>query len=471
MASLEQLQYRHDKGENMNIQSETVRSFVLNSLENGDFTPGMRLPGSRKISEMLDISRPTVQNTLDTLVNEGILKSIQRSGLYVDQEWQSRRIRRSLHLFSMASHLPWLDFFAKEMHEKFPGLHITNKCREGAFEIVTTATAQAQQSEFVDLLPILNECYPDMEPFYTEQLKPFKRDGRLFALPFLFSPRIMACNLAMLKESGCEIPRPDWNSDDFTALISKLRLYYPADRIFPWSANYYIWMNFIVSSGGVLLDPSDKGDPVKFDSLEAVSGLRRYRDIRGGISSDIGPQLRKWSSCALSIIDRQLYCISSAGVSDDFVFLPIPGTAPEWTGRSIQATELFAVRRGSVDNGLCEQIISFLWSEKFQDKLASLKYGIPIRKSSAGKTFMAGSGVDAVFKQACAKLHNDYNLESRALFDLIAMGISKVISNTEDIDFQIAELASTARNYIKYTNEKEVEQQKKKSRILHKEKL
>lgn len=438
----------------MNSQSETIRSFVLNSLENGDFTSGMRLPGSRKISEMLGISRPTVQNTLDTLVNEGILKAAQRSGLYVDQEWQSRRIRWSLHLFAMPSHLPWLDCFKEEMHEKFPGLHITTKCSEGAFEIITTATAQAQQNEFVDLQPILNECYPNMEPFYAEQLKPFKRGGRLFALPFLFSPRIMACNRAMLAEAGCEIPRPDWNSDDFYELISKLRLRYPAERIFSWSADYYIWMNFIVSSGGVLFDPSDKSDPVKFDSPEVIRGLRRYRDLRGRIPSGKTPQIHKWSSCAFSIITRDLDCISSAGNNDDFVFLPIPGTSPEWTGCSIQATELFAMRRGSVDNGMCEQIIRFLWSEKFQDRLASLKYRIPMRKSSVEKTFTANSKGDAVFRQACAKLHNDYNLESRAIFELIAIGFSKILSNTGDLDSQIAELASTVRNYIKYTNQK-----------------
>ena len=65
----------------MNIQSETVRKYVLERLEDGSFSAGMRLPGSRKIAEELNISRPVVQNALDTLVSEGILKAAQRSGL------------------------------------------------------------------------------------------------------------------------------------------------------------------------------------------------------------------------------------------------------------------------------------------------------------------------------------------------------------------------------------------------------
>ena len=69
----------------MNIQSETVRRYVLEHLEDGRFSSGMRLPGFRKIADELNISRPVVQNALNTLVNEGVLRAVPRSGLYVDE--------------------------------------------------------------------------------------------------------------------------------------------------------------------------------------------------------------------------------------------------------------------------------------------------------------------------------------------------------------------------------------------------
>ena len=75
-----------------NIQSDAVRKYVLEHLENGSFFSGMRLPGFRRIADELNISGPIVQKSLDTLVNEGILRSEPRSGLYVEPEWQCRPI-------------------------------------------------------------------------------------------------------------------------------------------------------------------------------------------------------------------------------------------------------------------------------------------------------------------------------------------------------------------------------------------
>ena len=72
----------------MNIQSATVRKYVLEHLEDGSFSTGRRLPGFRKIADELKISCPVVQNALDKLVNEGILLAKPRSGLYVEPEWQ-----------------------------------------------------------------------------------------------------------------------------------------------------------------------------------------------------------------------------------------------------------------------------------------------------------------------------------------------------------------------------------------------
>ena len=65
----------------MNIQSETVRKYVLEHLEDGSFSPEKRLPGFRKIADELKISCPVVQNSLDKLVNEGNLLAKPRSGL------------------------------------------------------------------------------------------------------------------------------------------------------------------------------------------------------------------------------------------------------------------------------------------------------------------------------------------------------------------------------------------------------
>ena len=146
----------------MNILPETVRKYVLNCLEDGTFREGKRLPGSRKISEKLNISRPVVQTALNMLVNEGILKAAMRSGLYVEENWKYRRIQGSLHIYT-SKKLPWLPMFRSELNRELPQLHISTEFSECPFEIITTGSAQARHDEFIDLMPALKKCYPELD--------------------------------------------------------------------------------------------------------------------------------------------------------------------------------------------------------------------------------------------------------------------------------------------------------------------
>ena len=431
----------------MNILPETVRKYVLNCLEDGTFREGKRLPGSRKISEKLNISRPVVQTALNMLVNEGILKAAMRSGLYVEENWKYRRIQGSLRIYT-AKKLPWLPMFRSELNRELPQLHISTEFSECPFEIITTGSAQARHDEFIDLMPALKKCYPELDLFHTELLTPFIRDGRLTALPFLFSPRIIACSRRMLAEAGCPEPSPEWSLDDLMNLAARLGKHFLPEKIFDWGANMGFWMNFILACGGRLFDP-DAADPVKFDSPEARKGLKYFRSLRGARPKSGGGE----SLCALSVISRQFYALKLHKKQEkDFLFLPFPGDSPERSGSSIQATELFAIRRDGVDHGISEPIIRFLWSEKFQDNLAELRYGIPIRKSSAQKAFSAGNPADAVFERACSKICSNYQLYNSSLQTFITGGIGKILNGNGDIDRELSELAQAVRLYIKYTD-------------------
>lgn len=429
----------------MNIQSETVRKYVLDRLEDGSFTSGMRLPGSRKISGELNISRPVVQSSLDTLVNEGILKAAQRSGLYVEPEWQHRQIRSSLLVFKSEKPLPWLELFRSELGGRLPELHITTRFQRCPLEIITTAGAQSRHDEFIDLMPILRECYPDQTPFYAEQLQSFTWNGRLTALPFVFSPRLIACSRKMLREAGCAEPSPDWVISDLMDLIAGLRRKFAPERIFSSHTVRTFWLNFVLSCGSSLFDPEDRS-VVQFDSADALDGFRAARALCGpGGGREIPPQ-----ECAIMIIDRQTYRRIQDGMRDDWLFLPIPGNVPERTGISMQATELFAVRRGSLDQSLISPIIRFLWSEQFQDHLADLRYGIPIRKSSAEKSFASGGEPDALFQQYRCQIRSDYQLHDPDLTLLISNGINQILAGTGELEKEITDLAYVVRQYMKY---------------------
>ena len=150
------------------------------------------------------------------------------------------------------------------------------------------------------------------------------------------------------------------------------------------------------------------------------------------------------------IIDRQTYRRIRSGMKDEWMFLPIPGNVPERTGISMQATELFAVRRGSLDQSLISPIIRFLWSEQFQDHLADLRYGIPIRKSSAEKSFASGGEPDALFQRYRHQIRSDYQLHDPDLTALISNGVDQILAGAGELEKEIADLAYVVRQYKKY---------------------
>ena len=433
----------------MNIQSETVRRYVLEHLEDGSFSSGMRLPGFRKIADELNISRPVVQNALNTLVNEGVLRAVPRSGLYVDDDWQSRQVRGTLGIFASEATQPWL----KRVREELGGppfyLHISKRFYSNSpWTIITTTIAQAQQAEFVDLKPILKTVYPDLSPFSVELLRPFTRNGRLFALPFVYSPRLIACNRKMLHEAGCPDPSPDWMIGDLEKLIRKLRRHFPPERLFNQSISSSFWINFVLSCGGELFDSRDPGK-VAFDSPEALEGFRIAKLLHSGKTAlDTQPE-----DCALIIIDRQTARRLPGGMKGDWLFLPIPGNTPDRTGISMQATELFAVRHGWFDSNLVAPVIRYLWSKQFQDHLAELQYGIPIRKSSASRAFDDRSRHELMFRECCPKIRNDYQLHDPHLSQIVFNGIGGLLSRNGGLKAGIGELADFVRQYIKFTEE------------------
>ena len=130
----------------------------------------------------------------------------------------------------------------------------------------------------------------------------------------------------------------------------------------------------------------------------------------------------------------------------------MPGTRPEFSGRSIQATELLVMRKGSWDKEQCIPIIRYLLSSAFQDHLAEVDHGIPVRKSSMHKVFSDPDQAGMVFNQVREKLCNEYHLSSPDLFHLVSSGIASVLAGDKNIRNEICELADVVRKYLKYTS-------------------
>lgn len=62
---------------------EQLKDILLEKIKEGEYKEGDKLPSERELSEMYGISRVTVRQTLNELVNEGVLTKRQGKGSYV----------------------------------------------------------------------------------------------------------------------------------------------------------------------------------------------------------------------------------------------------------------------------------------------------------------------------------------------------------------------------------------------------
>lgn len=60
-----------------------LREIVRNKIEEGEYPPGSAIPSENDLAGTYGISRITVRNAVDALVNEGILRRVQGKGVFV----------------------------------------------------------------------------------------------------------------------------------------------------------------------------------------------------------------------------------------------------------------------------------------------------------------------------------------------------------------------------------------------------
>ncbi len=69
-----------------------LRELIRNKIKEGEYPPGTAIPSEKDLSKMYGLNRLSVRNAIQTLVKEGLLKSIQGKGVFVN----GPKIMRSL---------------------------------------------------------------------------------------------------------------------------------------------------------------------------------------------------------------------------------------------------------------------------------------------------------------------------------------------------------------------------------------
>ena len=437
----------------MESKVSQVLDHITKQLESGKLKSGDKLPGARDIARELKISFAKVQQSIELLVNEGILESIPRKGTFVQQKWHERILQCNMSLFAGPERLPWLPGFKDALANELPELRVSRAFPRSTFEVRTTWTVQSEHDSYMDLSEVLNECYPDKTEFFTHPFKTFRIGGKLCGIPIIFSPRVVFYNMDILKKANCKAPANNWTWNDLMSCIHRIKETLPDTNIINWNPGPHLFMNVIFRAGGALLS-SDRNAPVMIDHPRTKYGIKLFRELRDAIGFKIPEDYSRIreenfmnGKMAFMVSAREeLPLIEKAGLKNW-------GTAPlphieGGLDITAQATDLLCVRKSCTDMNAVTKLVKLMLSEEFQDYIAKLKYGIPIRKSSAMKSINIEDPRDFLFITEAPKITAEYNIDSPELAMMIKNGIGQILESDADIDASTGRLADAVRTFL-----------------------
>ena len=322
------------------------------------------------------------------------------------------------------------------------------------FEMRVTLDSQRHQDEYLDLSDVFSNEFPDSDIFFKEPFRPFRTaSGKLIGVPFIFSPRVIFYNPAILESANCPLPVSGWSWKDFMKSIKKLRKVLPPNRVFNWELAANMWMNFVFRAGGRLLAP-DEADPVWIDHPRTRCGLSHFAELKDALGVDESYVCGDYDSefalgnKAFMLAPRQIVPLMRAKAFDRLGVVPLP-LLENGIELNTQATDVICVRKGCQDKKLAGKLLRILLSEEMQDFVGMTGYGLPIRKSSAFKGINFSDSRDTIFLHEMPKMSAEYRLDSPELSNLVQEGINQIWLGNSTVEAATGELAQAVRTFLR----------------------
>ena len=456
----------------MPSKTAVVRNAILSQLEEGTLKGGAQLPGARDLAAQLQVSFLKTQQALETLVKDGILESHGRAGTFVQADWRKRVLHENVSVFNQRHRLPWIDGLYKILEQEMSDLRFTHTFDQSMIEIKTTQYVQTHYDDFLDVSELINDLFPDRSDFFEHAFCPFGVAGKQYGIPFIHSPRVMYYNAAVLREHNCPEPTATWTWSDFMNCIGVLQGKLPDTHIVNWVLRSYYWLNFIIRSGGHLMNVNnDSGvESVVLDSDNVLQGLSRFREL-GGLINNVDFNVDNYmesfiaGESAFLIAGRQQRNAFKQAGYDGWACVALPQMSSEVDCNS-QATDVICVRKSCTDLARVKTFFKVMLSSKVQDYIAAENYGIPIRKSSAFKSLDLSDSRDVVFLTELKKTVYEPLSQYSQVARIIYAGINQLLIERSDLKTGLERLSRTASEMLKiqgfsrseknYPNEKEI---------------
>ena len=434
----------------MSDKLQSAREYILRKIEDGTLPGGAKLPAAREYAGECGVSLAIMQMAFTSLTGDGILHSVPRQGTYVREDWRDRILPGSFQTFRSA----WKEVLGDLLARDLPEVRVCDRFKNGMYEIVNTWTAQFRQEEYLDLADFLEEVYPDRGDFFLSQFhSACSRGGRLYGIPLIFSPWVIACNVDMIRAAGAEVPQPGWLWEDLLSLVRQLRKVYSADQtlsLWPLSS---LWVNFLFRSGGAIIVRENGEYEVRLDDPRTLNGFRRIFELQRllGREQDVltynqAKQRFLEGASALFGATREDMNFQSPM---NWTCVPLP-IVSGGSDRQRQAADLFCVRRQVNNFDEVKAMIRLLLSSEVQERLGRIRYGIPIRRSAAIRSIDEEDPRDSVFFSEMARIAPDCTLAWPELYRMVFRCADRMWEEQLDPAEVLPELAAAMRVFIRY---------------------
>ncbi len=150
-----------------------VREFIRAEIEAGEYAPGMPLPAVEELADLYGVKEKMVENAIDALANEGLLRKISEKEVYVLGD----KIERNIEV---------LEGFTQTMLDKNlkPSFKIVSKVRRGAGNLYGAMFGIPAQDE---IFYIKRLCYANEDPVSLEEI----------LIPCYLIPKLEGINLSI----------------------------------------------------------------------------------------------------------------------------------------------------------------------------------------------------------------------------------------------------------------------------------
>lgn len=427
---------------------ENIREYILNLLEDERIKAGNRLPSAREIALKKRVSFIKVQQAIDSLRSDGILETVPRQGTFVKASWNSQYLRNSIFISGFDNKN--LFGLGKIIREELCELRINRSNIRGDFEIDVTLNMQSNHKEYMDLSGIFDELYPDKSIFYMKPFEYFRRENKLYAIPLIFSPRVICYNLDMLKNAGCEAPEKNWRWDDFISVVRKLKTKYKTENIYsyyPFMAPNMI-MAYVFRAGGGFLN--DEGR-VLINSDKSRKGLLLYKSLLNELeykSYTVSGYFNE-GTLAFGFSPRQEFMPRADELKFNWGSVPLP-RIEGGNKTTVQTTEGLCVRKSCTDLKLVRKVVKAMLGDRIQSCFARSRYGIPVRRDIAEKSMEGNEDArDRLFFDEIPNMSAAYSVESPEILYWLRKGLNNLLHKDDtEFDKALDELYIFFKNYI-----------------------